>query len=201
MVSETSCPTELTVGLLLLFYSVTPLLSLTDVSLRQAGSRYPSVFIHVIFAVCPLAGGEDNISHPKLQPCWKKYSLSLSENWELSFYLISPCSAHPAIQLLIPSSSGHSLFTSTLHGHLSEDCSSAHFNKTEIHALTIAAKKQLRIEKTKNTTSQRLQKYKWFKAWLGFHTSLSVLLGHLVLLRNLCWLQLLGKVKQQQQKN
>lgn len=80
MVSETSCPTELTVGLLLPFYSVTPPFALTAVSLRQAGSRYPSVLIQVIFAVCPLAGGEGNISHSKLWPCWKKYCLSLSEN-------------------------------------------------------------------------------------------------------------------------
>lgn len=64
------------------------------------------------------------------------------------------------IQLLIPSSSGRSLFTSTLHGHLSEDCSTEHFNKTEIHAPTIAAKKKLRIEKTpvrdcKNTNDSK----------------------------------------------
>ena len=58
MVSETSCPTELTVALLLLFHYVTPSLALTVVSSRQAGSRYPSVLIQIILPVCPLAGEE-----------------------------------------------------------------------------------------------------------------------------------------------
>lgn len=62
MVSETSCPTELMVGLLLLFHYVTPSLALIVVSPRQAGSRYPSVLIQIILPVCPSAGEETSLT-------------------------------------------------------------------------------------------------------------------------------------------
>lgn len=195
MVSETSCPTELMVGLLLLFHYVTPSLALIVVSPRQAGSRYPSVLIQIILPVCPLAGEETT---SLTLSCGRagKSTVSHLVKIENDHFTWSVPAMH--IQLLILPSFGHSLFTSTLHSHLSEDCSTARFNRTEIHALTIAAKKA--TEGWKNNTSQRLQKYKWFKAWLGFHTPLSVLSGHLILLCNLCWLQLLGKVKQPKKK-
>lgn len=110
-------------------------------------------------------------------PCWKKsrfcsFLLMMSDNNHFTCSVL-PC----AICLLTPSSFNHSLFPSSLHGHLAEDCSTAPTNRTEIQALTAVAKQQLRIKKAprdcKNTNDSRHE----------FCVPLSGLLGHLTVVQ------------------